>query len=182
MRVSIELAFSGCMAEARSILRDAVEFVAHGYAMLEDTELQKVWLSKNDEAKAFEVAFQHHKRVGVFKGLEELHDAWRQLSETGAHANLNAMCDRFTIVRSGDYVEWNLHYTGLDERLWATSLFSMLLTCFKMEEALFLSYKSRLQFDVELLRRRGEFERYKETLRKVLITRYKVAPPSPQPA
>jgi hypothetical protein len=27
--VSIELAFSGCMAEARSMMRDAIEFVAH---------------------------------------------------------------------------------------------------------------------------------------------------------
>src|SRR3990170_9059758 len=44
VRISIELGFSGCMAEARSILRDAVEFVAHAHAMLADPELQKVWL------------------------------------------------------------------------------------------------------------------------------------------
>jgi hypothetical protein len=36
MRISIELALSGCMSEARSIMRDAVEFVAHAHAMIVD--------------------------------------------------------------------------------------------------------------------------------------------------
>ena len=34
MRVALELAFSGCLAEARSILRDAIEFVARAYDSL----------------------------------------------------------------------------------------------------------------------------------------------------
>src|ERR1017187_4966283 len=49
MRVSIELALSGCLAEARSILRDAIEFVAHAHRMLADPQLQSVWLSKNED-------------------------------------------------------------------------------------------------------------------------------------
>lgn len=36
MRVAIELALSGCLAEARSILRDGIEFVAHAHAMCND--------------------------------------------------------------------------------------------------------------------------------------------------
>lgn len=40
IRIAIELAFSQCMAEARAILRDAVEFVAHAHAMLRDPGLQ----------------------------------------------------------------------------------------------------------------------------------------------
>lgn len=36
IRVSMELALSGCLAEARSILRDAIEFVAHAHHMLSD--------------------------------------------------------------------------------------------------------------------------------------------------
>jgi hypothetical protein len=64
------------MSEARSILRDAVEFVAHGHWMLTDPELQKTWLSKNDDEaalKAFKDAFEHSKKDRVFKGLDELH-------------------------------------------------------------------------------------------------------------
>ncbi len=53
IRVGIELALSGCLAEARSILRDGIEFVAHAHTMLNRPELQEVWLSKKDEQKAF---------------------------------------------------------------------------------------------------------------------------------
>jgi hypothetical protein len=83
IRAAMELAFGGCMSEARSILRDAVEFVAHGHAMVNDPELQKKWLSKNDDAaglKAFKDAFERHKKEGVFKGLDELHKTWGDLS------------------------------------------------------------------------------------------------------
>ena len=48
MRISIELALSGCLAEARSILRDGVECVAHAHFILSDPKLQKVWLSEYD--------------------------------------------------------------------------------------------------------------------------------------
>lgn len=41
IRIAMELAFAVCMSEARSILRDAVEFVAHAHWMLTDPELQK---------------------------------------------------------------------------------------------------------------------------------------------
>jgi hypothetical protein len=95
IRISIELAFSGCSAEARSILRDGIEFVAHAHRMLADPQLQTVRLSKNEDQQAFSDAFERHKRDGLFKGLEELHLTWGQLSESGSHATLNAICDRF---------------------------------------------------------------------------------------
>jgi hypothetical protein len=179
IRISIELAFSGCMSEARSILRDGVEFVAHAHAMLNDSSLQKVWLSKNEEKKAFERAFEHHKKSGVFKGLEELHKVWGQLSDQGAHANLNAICDRFAVTESDTEVQWRLKYSGLEEKVWATSLFSLLLTSFKMEETLFKDYETRLQFDEGLMRMRSDFERYKEQLRAILKVRYNVKLPAP---
>lgn len=46
IRVSLELAFSDCLAEARSILRDAIEFLAHAHTMLSDVNLQTTWLDK----------------------------------------------------------------------------------------------------------------------------------------
>lgn len=181
IRVSIELAFSGCMAEARSILRDAIEFVAHAHAMLRDTELQKTWLSKNDgqaALEAFREAFERHKKEGVFKGLEELQETWGQLSEIGSHANLNAMCDRFTQVTSSNYIEFRLNYCGVEPSVWRKSLFPMLLTCFTMEQTMFCDYDSRLKLDDGLVRMRGEFEAYKEQLREELKVRYRLKPPS----
>jgi hypothetical protein len=180
MRVAIELAFSGCMEEARSILRDAVEFAAHAHAMIADPELQKTWLGKNDGKAAleeFEKAFLHHKKQGVFKGLEELHKTWGELSETGSHANINAMVERFVQITGDDHIEFRVNYTGLDPRMWALFLFPMLLTCSTMEQTLFNDYDSRLKLDNDLMQMRGEFDRYKEQLRQTLINRYKLEPP-----
>jgi hypothetical protein len=181
MRIAMELAFSGCMAEARSILRDAIEFVAHAHTMVKDAELQKIWLSKNDGKAAleeFKDAFERHKRAGVFEGLDEFHRVWGELSETGSHATLNAMCDRFVCVTLDDHIEFRLNYTGLDLRMWALSLFSMLLTCFTMEQTLFNDYDDRLKLDDELRRMRDEFENFKERVRDKMKSQYDVQPPS----
>jgi hypothetical protein len=182
IRISIELALSGCLAEARSILRDAVEFVAHAHRMLADPQLQSVWLSKNEDQRAFSEAFERHKREGLFKGLEELHRTWGQLSESGSHATLNAICDRFVTRRSADGAPeaWEFRYCGVDQRFWAMSLFSMLLTCFTMEQTFFRNYEERLGLDHVLVRMRAEFERYKEQLREILKRRYDVKPPIPE--
>jgi hypothetical protein len=117
----MEPAFTGCMSEARSILRDAVEFVAHAHAMVNDPQLQLRWLNKNDDdaaLEAFKHAFERHKKAGLFKGLEELHKTWGQLSETGSHANINAIVGRFVQVTDDKHVTFKLNYTGVeDERL-----------------------------------------------------------------
>lgn len=180
MRVAMELAFSGCMAEARSILRDSVEFVAHAHTMLNDPKLQETWFSKNDgEAAldAFKQAFEHYKTERLFKGLDELHKTWRELSETGSHANINATCDRFVQVTSENEIEFKLNYTGLDPQTWVLSLFSLLLTCFTMEQTLFSDYHIRLNLDTQLRGMCAEFEKRKEALREKLKVHYRLDPP-----
>lgn len=178
IRISIELALSGCLAEARSILRDGVESVAHGHRMLTDPQLKTVWLNKNEDEEAFKDAFERCKKAGLFKGLEELHRAWGQLSETGSHPTLNSLCDRFVVVKSDDgSKEWRYNYCGIEQRMWAMSLFSMLLTCFTMEQTFFNDYESRLELDYVLVEMRKRFERYKEEVREDLKIRYKVEPP-----
>src|ERR1035441_6299524 len=47
MRISMELAFSNCVPEARSILRDAVETVAHAHHMLRDPANQLIWMKRS---------------------------------------------------------------------------------------------------------------------------------------
>jgi hypothetical protein len=181
IRIAMELAFAGCMSEARSILRDAVEFIAHGHSMVNDPELQKTWLSKNDDAaalKAFKTAFEHKKRAGVFKGLDELHKMWGDLSETGSHATINAVVDRFVQVTDDKHVTFRLNYTGVEsEKLWAMMIFTMLLTCSVMLGTFLLDYDGRLKLDDVLMRMRGECDRVKEQLREMLKARYKIEPP-----
>jgi hypothetical protein len=180
VRISIELAFSGCMAEARSIMRDAIEFVAHAHTMMGDAELQKTWLSKGDDAaalQAFKDAYERNKKKGIFKGLDELQQSWGQLSETGSHATIAAICERFAVVHTDKHVEFRLKYTGLEERTWVLALFSLLLTDFGMEKTFYGDYQSRLQFDETLIRMRAKFEQLKEQLREEGKVRYKIEPP-----
>jgi hypothetical protein len=177
IRVGMELALSGCLAEARSILRDAIEFVAHAHHMLGDPALQVKWLSKNEEEEAFKEAFERNKKTGLFNGLEELRKSWGDLSETGSHANINSICDRFAMVEAGETVEWRLRYCGIEPGMWEQQLFWMLLMCFTMERTLFCDYESRLRFDDKLLGMRADFEHRKEHLRRELIVRHKIAAP-----
>ena len=46
-----------------------------------------------------------------------------------------------------------------------------------MEKVLFSDYEDRLKLDNELMRMRGECDRFKERLRQALIARYKIQPP-----
>lgn len=177
IRISIELGFTGCMSEARSLLRDAVEFVAHAHHMLKDPALQKIWLNKNGDEEAFKKEFWYSKETGLFAGLDELYGVWCNLSEVGSHANLNSICERLRTVEVDGQPEWRLKYTGMEEKRWAMSILDMLLTFFKMEETLYKDYETRFQFDEKLLTMRREFERYKEQLRRLIITRYEVKRP-----
>ncbi len=181
IRVALELAFEGCMAEARSILRDAVEFVAHAHSMVGDPELQKTWLSKNDDSaalKAFNKAFGEKKKKGVFRGLDELHKTWRDLSENGSHANIMAVVDRFVQVTDDEHVTFKLNYTGVEsERIWRESIFGMLLTCSTMLETFLRDYDDRLKLDDNLMRMRENCNQVKERIRETLKARYNIAPP-----
>jgi hypothetical protein len=178
LRVAIELGLTGCLPEARSILRDAVEFVAHAHHMLKDAALQIIWLNKLDDDEAFKKEFWYSKQTGLFSGLDELYEVWGKLSEAGSHANVNSLCERVRTVTVDGDLEWRLNYTGLAEKPWAMGLFDMLLICFKMEETLYKDYEMRFQFDETLVAMRRDFERYKESVRRLIVTRYNVKPPN----
>ena len=181
IRIAMELAFTGCMAEARSILRDAVECVAHAHRMLPDPELQKVWLGKNDNEaalKTFDAEFVHFKKDRVFSGLSDLHRVWGELSETGSHSNINSTVDRFAQITDDKGVELRLNYTGVENiPLWAMMIFTMVLACSTMENVYFSDYEDRLKLDDTLIGMRRECDRFKENVRQTLIGRYKIEPP-----
>jgi hypothetical protein len=182
MRISIELGLSGCLAEARSILRDAVEFVAHAHRTLGDPQLQIVWLNKNEDEQSFKAAFERRKKEGLFKGLDELRQIWGDLSETGSHATLNSISDRVTFVKSDDGDQARFNYCGVEPKMWAMSLFSMLLACFVMERTFFGDYEDRLKLDHILVGMRDKFEKHKEQVRESFKVRYKLKPPIPRAA
>lgn len=177
IRVAIEVAFSGSLPEARSIMRDAVEFAAHAHHMLKDPAKQVVWLNELDDEKAWDKEFWDNKRKVLFDGIPLLYEVWGQLSDVGSHANIKSMCERFHTTEVDGQTQFNVAYTGLDEKTWAVGLFILLLQDFMMEEMFFKDYQTRLQFDETLLKKRADFEVYKEQLRIAIAARYDLKRP-----
>jgi hypothetical protein len=112
MRVAIELAFAGCMSEARSILRDAVEFIAHAHRLLSDANLQLLWGDRLARPDDWKTEFWHMKKTKLFSGLDELYKRWQYLSDLGSHANMEALVGRLVISESDTEQTWRLNYFG----------------------------------------------------------------------
>src|SRR5271154_1575874 len=159
-RIAVELGFSACIPEAHSLFRDALESTAHGHRMFFDPELQKLWLSKNEDEAAlerFNKEFWDSKKDKLFDGIPELHRLWKQYSEWGSHTNPISIVSRFTISESRTHIEWRLNYTGAEPRTLITALFELLLAFHLMEAVVFRDCHDRLKFDSELESMRAQF-------------------------
>jgi hypothetical protein len=184
IRIGIELAFTRCMEEARSIMRDAIETSVYAHYMHSDPNLQKIWLNKDDglqAAKDFSQAFEKDKKTKLFKGVPELYDRWGQLCETGAHSTPQAIVSRFKIKDAGKDVHYRLNYTGVEDRVWEPETFTLLLTVSMLERLVFEDYEDRLKLDARLVRNRELAERMKEKLRRDVIKKYDIKPPAARP-
>lgn len=178
VRTSIELALTACLGEARSILRDAIEYTAHAHRMRVSPELQAVWTSKEDNEKAFSSAFEKNKKGNLFQGLEELHQAWGTLSEIGAHATPASLSAQtiFTTRADGGY-DAILNYSGSEPKTLIPAIFSMLLTCSTIENTFYGDFRERLSLDYVLVQQRREFVVMKESVRLELIRHFDIKPP-----
>jgi hypothetical protein len=181
MRIAFELGFSGCLPEAHSILRDAIESSAHGHRIFSDSKRLQAWLEKNDGKpgkKAFEDEFWNEKEERLFDGLSELYRLWKQFSESGSHTNINSVASRFVVKESSAHVEWLLNYTGVEPKVLVQALFEMLLVFHLMEEVLFKDCNDRLKLDTELDAMRTKFHRDKESVRHIIIVSLKIPRPA----
>ena len=184
IRISIELAFTRCMEEARSILRDAIETAVYAHRMHAEPDLQKVWLCKNDSKEAankFSEAFEKKKTERLFEGLTELYERWGQLCETGAHSTPQAVVSRFKIDESATHVQYRLNYTGVEDREWEPETFTLLQTVSFIERLVFSDYESRLKLDHTLVQNRVLAQSFHEQLRQSIIRKHDIKPPQPQP-
>jgi len=184
IRISAELAFTRCMEEARSILRDAIETAVYAHYMHDDPKLQKIWLSKDDgpkAAKEFTGAFEKDKANRSFKGLSELYQQWGHLCETGAHSTPQAVVNRFKINETNKVLHYQLNYTGVEDREWEPETFTLLLTVSLIEKVVFSDYKTRLQFDEDLMRNRSLAAALRDKLRRFIIKKHNIPPPRQRP-
>jgi hypothetical protein len=184
IRVAIELAFSRCMEEARSIMRDAIETAIYAHYMHADPNLQKIWLSKDDSKPAkdeFSRAFEKDKKTKLFLGQAALYLRWSQLCETGAHTTPQAVVNRFKINDNGESINYQLNYTGVEDREWEPETFTLLQCVSMIEKLVFGDYHARLHLDANLVRNRDLAEHLKEKLRQDLIRKYNISPPGSMP-
>ncbi len=180
-RIVLELGFSACLTEAWSILRDAIESIAHGHRLLSNPDLLKVWLDKNDGKTALELykqEFWNFKEERLFDGLAELHKLWKRYSEHGSHTNINSIVSRFVMKEEGKTLTWGLNYTGLDPRILGPAVFEILLAFHCMERVMFKDFGDRLKLDPALVDMRTTFEHEKELMRRRLIEFFQIQPPS----
>jgi hypothetical protein len=178
---AMELGFSSCLTEAHSILRDAIESVAHGHRLFSDPELQKIWLQKNDGGSAiedFNREFWYSKGDNLFEGVPELFSLWKRFSDIGAHTNMNSIVSRFAIQETSKDVTWRVNYLGVELRVLIPALFEMLLAFHVMEKVFYKDCEDRLKLDTGLVNLRTQFEQDKEGLRKKIIASFKIPPPS----
>lgn len=179
-RIGFELGFSGCIPEAYSMMRDAIESAAHAHRLFSDPALTKAWLAKNDGVagkKSFDGEFWDYREERLFEGIGELHKLWKQFSEVGSHTNLNSIIQRFVINQTPSNIEYRLNYTGGDPTMLAQALFQMILVFQLMERVLFADYEGRLKFDDKLDSMRRRFDTYKEKTRWKIIRTFNIQPP-----
>lgn len=184
IRISIELAFTRCMEEARSVLRDAIEAAVFAHYMKGDSVLQNIWWNKDDSkqaAKDFTQRFEKNKKAQLFNGLPELYENWCRLSETGAHSTPQAIVSRLKIIEDQNNVHFHVNYTGLENREWEPETFTLLLIVSSLEKLIFNDYRTRLQLDFNLVHQRQIMQQLKEALRHDIILRHNIQPPNNKP-
>jgi len=184
MRVAFELGSAGCLSEAHSILRDAIESVAHANRIASDPSLLKPWIEKNDGMTAlesFKKEFEHDKTKRLFDGLPELHQLWKQFSEFGSHTNLNSIVSRFVIEQTPTHLQYRLNYCGAEPGMAVMVLFEMILSFDQMESCIFKVCQDRLKLDLELPGMRSQFALEKEKVRAHITKTYNVQRPASRP-
>jgi hypothetical protein len=180
MRIAFELGCSACLAEAHSILRDAIEAVAHGHRLGRNPNLAEIWLRKDEDAttlKAYKQEFEERKADNLFKDLGELHALWKRFSKFGSHTNLNSIAERFGIETTATHLEFKCNYTGSRPEILAPALFEMIHVSHLMESALFRVCEDRLKLDLGIPKLRQDFEQEKETVRRWVITSWNLKRP-----
>jgi hypothetical protein len=175
-RIFFELAFTGCFCEAFNIARMAIESAYQARKILAEPELQSVWLRKDRDRKSsqeFDRKFDFDKKKNYAAlGLAKLHTYWGRFS-LWSHPSVTALNQRFK-PEGVMYFETNLKALGLN-------LFDLLWVSYKIENALFDGFETRLKLDDKLGKKRKKFAEVADKVRLALIKRLELKPPSAPP-
>jgi|ERR1700674_3826011 len=178
LRVARELGFSCCFGEAWNTVRSGIEAVVHGYKLIREPGLLRVWIEKNDgklQKGAFHRAFEAHKKENLFPskyGLDELYRTYVDFSEFGTHSTIGAL----SLHAGTDYIPSSLalihNYFEVEPKRIALYLARILVTSSHMERAFFNGFDSRLKLDTELPKMRAEFSVAEDSTNSDVLRRF----------
>ena len=183
-RIAWELVFSCRIGEAWDTTRGAIESAAHADKILREPDKARIWLSRDDgpaEKEAFDNAFWHRKRANLFpseRGFDELYEYYAHYSDWGTHTNLASVAPRVKTAHTETEYNWQFQYFEIDAAKIAKSIYSVLVVSSEIEKVFFNAFGTRLQFDVQLARMRGDFQRRKKRLANEIIARFNVERPT----
>jgi hypothetical protein len=163
--MAIELSFSCCIGDAYSILRDAIEAVAHAHKILKEPTIAGVaWSDKHkgrSQKAAYKRIFEENKKDNLFPsdvpGLRQLHTYYGQFSEFATHSSVTSIGKSFEDKSAAGTLRWGYRYFETNPQRLAGYLNALLQASAHLEEVLFGSFETRLNLDSELVRMRAQF-------------------------
>ena len=175
LRIAGELAFSGCVGDAWSIIRASIELAVHARRILSKPELAKVWLNREDgdaEKKAFKKEFWYEKKERAFAGMSRLLEYWQICSEWGSHSNVAVVAMRTRSQEAAEGSRIEVSYMEGDASRMAHSLHLLLDAGWETENVFFQAFEDRLKLDVSLLEMRSRFAKRHDDLREAILKMY----------
>lgn len=182
-RSAFPIAFSARFTEAWNILRTGVEMVAHAYKIHREPSLSVTWLRKNDgesQRRDFQRLFEQGKKQTLFsqtRALQRLYEYWKQYSDWGTHSSVSSLGRKVERRDTIEDVDFRVHYFETDPGRIAVQLFTLLLTSRLMETVFHDAFEQRLQFDIDLEKRRHEFAKDVEGIRRATAREFSIQPP-----
>ncbi|HKW61881.1 MAG TPA: hypothetical protein VJN89_04990 [Candidatus Acidoferrum sp.] len=178
---AVELGFSCCIGDAYTLLRDAIEAVAHAHRIFKDPSAEDAWVSKHKgqaELEAHDRVFKWQKKKNLFPndvpGLKQLYFYYQQFCEIATHTSVSSVGKNFEDVSSSGSVRWAFHYFEINPQRMAGFLSALLQVSARMEEVFYGCFEVRLNLDPELVRMRAEFQKVRDQQTRFLYDTYNV--------
>lgn len=163
IRIGFELAFTGFVNESADIMRGAIECGAQAQRISSNPQLAEVWLNKDqgkDQLKAYRDVFERQKKDRLFVGQTELHHYWAQFSEWGTHSSKAALALKLRF-KEGEVPVASFELFEVDHARLSKFLLMLIDATHRLEVLLFISFKLRLDLDVDLGKMRRQFTKMK---------------------
>jgi hypothetical protein len=161
---AIELGYSCCIGDAYSVLRDAIEAVAHAHRIFKDPAAAVAWTDKNkgeDELKAHDKIFKWDKKKNLFPddvpSLSKLQTYYGHFCDLATHTSVTSVGKNFQDMSEKGKLKWAFHYFETNPQRLAGLLNALLQVSAHMEEVFYGCFETRLNLDPELGRMRSQF-------------------------